>query len=127
MNNDDERTTPTSPIPPSFDDFEETTMNGVDALPKPMKKWAESQSRRIRKVEKHFERGGMVAELHSDWTAVKKGVGFFKWAAPMVASAIVACIVGIIWLVTHAATQPPPPNAQDIAREVAKHQAAQQR
>jgi hypothetical protein len=115
-----DRDTPTTPVPSSFDDREEHTLNGVEALPKPMKQWAESQSRRVRKVEKHFEPGGMVAELHSDWSAIKKFFGVFRWAAPMLASLVVAAIVGVIWLVNHAATQPAPPSAQDIAREIQK-------
>lgn len=114
---------PPSLPPLSTEDSEPIT--GIHNVPKPQRAWATSVSRRVRRLEKHFEPEGMVGELHSDWSAVKKGVGFFKWVAPMLASVVVAVIVGIIWLVQHAATQPPPPNAQDIARELAKHQAQQ--
>jgi hypothetical protein len=113
--------------PPDSDDFghEEKTDHGVEDVPKPMRTWARSQSRRMRTVEKQFEKGGMVRDLHEDWNAVKKGVGFFKWFAPMVAAAVIAAITGIIYLVNHAASQPvpqPSPRAEDIAREVVKAQ-----
>ncbi len=110
----DERDTPESPIPLSYDDDDDIT--GSYILSPEIKPLA----RRVRKVEKHFEKGGMVAELHGDWSAIKKFFGVFRWAAPMLASLVVAAIVGVIWLVNHAATQPAPPSAQDIAREISK-------
>lgn len=111
---------------PPESDPPEREITGIHSIPHEMRPWARSQSKKLRKVEKHFEDGGMVAELHSDWTAVKKGVGFFKWFAPMVGAAVVACIMGIVYLVNHAATQPPPPpRAEEVAREVLKQQAQQ--
>jgi hypothetical protein len=110
----DDRNTPESPIPLSYDD----DITGNYVLSPEIKALA----RRVRKVEKHFEKGGMVAELHGDWSAIKKFFGVFRWAGPMLASLVIAAIVGVIWLVNHAATQPTPPSAEQIAREIVKQQ-----
>lgn len=111
----DDRETPESPLPPSLSSYDEEITGSFILSPevKPL-------ARRVRRVERHFEPGGMVADIHADWSAIKKGVGFFKWIAPMIASVIVACIVGIIWLINHAASQPAAPTARDIAHEISQ-------
>jgi len=111
----DDRETPESPVPRSFADDDEIT--GSYILSPEIKPVA----RRVRKLEKHFEEKGMVYELHSDWTAIKKFVGVFKWLGPMIGGFVVTLVVAIVWLVQHAATQPPPPSAEQVAHEVEKH------
>lgn len=126
----DDRSTPPSPIPPSFDEQEEHTLNGTEQLPRPMRTWAESQSRRVRKVEKHFEKGGMVFELHSDWSAIVKSFNFWIRVGPILGAILVAGIGALMWIIhaAVAAQSPPPapqPTPEQIARQVARELAKQ--
>jgi hypothetical protein len=103
---------------------EEREVTGIHDIPRPMRPWARSQSHKLRKVEKHFEKGGMVHELASDWNAVTKSFNFWIKVGPILGAILVAGIGALMWII-HAsvATQPPPPpSAQDVAREVLKQQ-----
>src|SRR5579884_3444252 len=112
---------PDSPVPPSFDEREESTLHGVEDVPKPLRKWAESQSRRTRKLEKHFEPDGMVTELRDDMRFVKTlFTRFFPLSLPF----ILALLAGIYWLIQVSQPKPAAPEPIDydrIGRTAAKH------
>ena len=76
--------------PPSEAFEEDTTLNGTEELPKPMKRWAQSHSRRVRTIEKHFEKGGLAYETHMTIETASRSFNFWLKVGPILGALIVA-------------------------------------
>lgn len=113
-----------SPIPPSEDEREVT---GIHDIPRELRPWARSQSRKVRELQDHFKdhhsdpnKRGMVAQMSHDVSSVK---WLITKALPLFLLVLIPAVGALIWTINAAAPKPtPPPSAQDIAREVLKQQ-----
>ena len=110
-----------SPLPPLYDD-EDEPVTGILDVPRGMRPWAESQSRKVRRVASAIDK--LDRKLSSFLTKHETERGIFK-SLPTWLAVLALLASGLAWYAHATAAAPPPLNAQDLAREIFKLQQQQ--